>query len=67
MVVLFSLLSGLLFGTGLLVSGMANPAKVLGFLDITRAWILSGAGDGARGYRRAGNVLAGFPTQAARL
>ncbi|KGD84137.1 hypothetical protein C7434_2411 [Pantoea sp. PNA 14-12] len=38
MVVLFSLLSGLLFGTGLLVSGMANPAKVLGFLDITRAW-----------------------------
>lgn len=38
MAVLFSLLSGLLFGTGLIVSGMANPAKVLGFLDITRAW-----------------------------
>lgn len=38
MAVLFSLLSGLLFGTGLLVSGMANPAKVLAFLDISRTW-----------------------------
>ena len=26
---------GLLFGIGLLVSGMANPAKVLAFLDVT--------------------------------
>jgi uncharacterized membrane protein YedE/YeeE len=31
-------LSGLLFGAGLLLSGMANPAKVLGFLDVTGAW-----------------------------
>lgn len=29
---------GLLFGLGLIVSGMANPAKVLGFLDLTGAW-----------------------------
>ena len=29
---------GLLFGGGLIISGMANPAKVLGFLDITGAW-----------------------------
>ncbi|MFC6392218.1 YeeE/YedE family protein [Methylorubrum zatmanii] len=29
---------GLLFGFGLLVSGMANPAKVLAFLDITGRW-----------------------------
>lgn len=29
---------GLLFGLGLIVSGMANPAKVLGFLDVTGAW-----------------------------
>jgi hypothetical protein len=29
---------GLLFGLGLLLSGMANPAKVLGFLDLTGAW-----------------------------
>ncbi|KEY57939.1 DUF6691 family protein [Serratia sp. DD3] len=34
----FSLLAGLVFGIGLLVSGMANPAKVIGFLDITRVW-----------------------------
>lgn len=29
---------GLLFGLGLLVSGMANPAKVLAFLDVTGRW-----------------------------
>ena len=28
-----ALLLGLLFGFGLLLSGMANPAKVQGFLD----------------------------------
>lgn len=33
-----SLLSGLVFGLGLLISGMANPAKVLGFLDLAGAW-----------------------------
>lgn len=31
-------LAGLVFGFGLLVSGMANPAKVLGFLDLAGAW-----------------------------
>jgi uncharacterized protein len=30
--------SGLVFGLGLLVSGMANPDKVLSFLDIAGAW-----------------------------
>jgi uncharacterized protein len=34
----FSLVSGLLFGLGLIVSGMSNPAKVLGFLDLAGAW-----------------------------
>ncbi|MEO5700052.1 MAG: DUF6691 family protein [Casimicrobiaceae bacterium] len=29
---------GVVFGIGLLVSGMANPAKVLGFLDLAGAW-----------------------------
>jgi hypothetical protein len=29
---------GLLFGAGLLISGMTQPAKVLGFLDIFGAW-----------------------------
>ena len=31
-------LSGLVFGLGLLVSGMANPAKVLNFLDLAGRW-----------------------------
>jgi len=29
---------GLIFGFGLILAGMANPAKVLGFLDIAGAW-----------------------------
>ncbi len=29
---------GLLFGWGLLLAGMADPGKVLGFLDIAGAW-----------------------------
>ena len=31
-------LAGLVFGMGLIVSGMANPAKVLGFLDLAGHW-----------------------------
>lgn len=31
-------LVGLVFGWGLLISGMTDPGKVLGFLDITGAW-----------------------------
>ena len=31
-------LAGALFGLGLLISGMANPAKVLAFLDLRHAW-----------------------------
>ena len=38
MFVFTSLLAGLVFGLGLIVSGMANPAKVLGFLDLGGAW-----------------------------
>jgi len=30
--------AGFLFGIGLWVSGMANPRKVLGFLDVTGNW-----------------------------
>ncbi len=29
---------GLIFGLGLIISGMTNPAKVLGFLDLAGAW-----------------------------
>ncbi|AXF85479.1 hypothetical protein DTO96_101210 [Ephemeroptericola cinctiostellae] len=38
MKIVVSLLTGLMFGLGLIVAGMVNPAKVLGFLDITGAW-----------------------------
>ncbi|MDM4767166.1 DUF6691 family protein [Pelomonas sp. SE-A7] len=34
----FAFFSGLVFGLGLLASGMSNPAKVLGFLDLAGAW-----------------------------
>jgi hypothetical protein len=30
--------AGALFGAGLLVSGMTQPAKVIGFLDVARGW-----------------------------
>ncbi|WP_279357604.1 YeeE/YedE family protein [Methylobacterium indicum] len=33
-----ALLSGLLFGIGLAMSGMLDPARVRGFLDVTGAW-----------------------------
>ena len=31
-------ISGLLFGAGMIISGMADPSKVIGFLDITGDW-----------------------------
>lgn len=33
-----ALVAGLVFGTGLIVSGMVNPAKVLNFLDVAGQW-----------------------------
>ncbi len=38
MLVIFAFLCGLIFGVGLLISGMANPEKVLGFLNLSRPW-----------------------------
>ena len=38
MAIVIALVAGLLFGAGLIVSGMANPAKVLGFLDLFGQW-----------------------------
>ncbi|EPP21997.1 YeeE/YedE family protein [Vibrio fluvialis] len=35
---LTSLFAGLLFGLGMVISGMADPAKVLGFLDVVGDW-----------------------------
>jgi len=33
-----ALTAGTLFGLGLVVSGMSNPAKVIGFLDVAGSW-----------------------------
>jgi len=33
-----ALIAGLLFGAGLILSGMSNPAKVLAFLDVGGTW-----------------------------
>jgi uncharacterized membrane protein YedE/YeeE len=55
MAVLLSLLAGLVFGLGLIVSGMANPAKVLGFLDLAGAW------DPSLALVMAGAVAVGLP------
>jgi len=35
---IYALFAGLIFGLGLLVSGMANPEKVIGFLNIFGRW-----------------------------
>lgn len=38
MKLLISYLSGLIFGVGIAISGMANPAKVLNFFDVAGSW-----------------------------
>lgn len=45
---------GLLFGVGLLLSGMTDPGKVLGFLDLAGAW------DPSLALVMGGAVLVGF-------
>jgi len=37
-ILLTALLAGIIFGLGLCVSEMVNPARVIGFLDITGKW-----------------------------
>jgi uncharacterized membrane protein YedE/YeeE len=64
---------GLLFGLGLIVSRMADPAKVLGFLDLAGPWdpslalVMAGAvGVGSIGFfaiRRRAKSLLGLPMQ----
>ena len=34
----YALLSGLVFGLGLVLSGMTQPSKVIAFLDVSGAW-----------------------------
>jgi uncharacterized membrane protein YedE/YeeE len=38
MPMLTAFIAGLLFGSGLILSGMSNPAKVLAFLDLAGRW-----------------------------
>ncbi len=35
---IYGFLAGLIFGVGLVISGMSDPAKVLNFLDLAGAW-----------------------------
>lgn len=60
MSLVISALSGLIFGLGLILSGMANPSKVSAFLDLAGAWdpslalVMGGAvGVGLIGFARA--------------
>lgn len=36
--VVSALISGVLFGAGLVISGMTDPTKVIGFLDLLNGW-----------------------------
>jgi uncharacterized membrane protein YedE/YeeE len=47
-------IAGLIFGIGLVLSGMTNPAKVLGFLDLTGPW------DPSLAFVMAGAIVVGF-------
>lgn len=38
MKILSALIAGLTFGIGLIIAGMSNPTKVLGFLDVAGQW-----------------------------
>ncbi len=38
MQIFMALVAGLIFGLGLILSGMTNPAKVIGFLDLAGNW-----------------------------
>ena len=58
MKILFALWAGLLFGIGLILSEMTNPAKVLAFLDLAGAW------DPSLGIVMVGALLAAMPAYA---
>jgi len=38
MQIFIALLAGLIFGVGLIIAGMTDPSKVIGFLDIAGVW-----------------------------
>ena len=51
---LIALVSGLVFGLGLIASGMTDPGKVKGFLDLAGAW------DPSLGFVMAGAIAVGL-------
>ena len=51
---LTAFIAGLVFGVGLIISGMTDPGKVIGFLDIAGNW------DPSLAFVMAGAVLVGF-------
>ena len=52
---ILALFSGLIFGLGLTISSMTNPAKVIGFLDILGTW------DPSLGFVMGGAILIAAP------
>ena len=59
MKILLQFAIGLIFGFGLLLSGMSDPAKVLNFLDIAGVW--SGTWDPSLAFVMAGAIAVTFP------
>jgi uncharacterized membrane protein YedE/YeeE len=49
-----ALLAGLVFGIGLILSGMTDPGKVIGFLDVAGTW------DPSLAFVMGGAILVGF-------
>jgi len=54
MQIFMALVVGLLFGIGLILSGMTDPAKVIGFLDLAGNW------DPSLGFVMGGAILVGI-------
>jgi len=52
--IIMALLAGLIFGIGLIVSGMTDPSKVIGFLDLAGSW------DPSLGFVMGGAILVGL-------
>jgi uncharacterized membrane protein YedE/YeeE len=52
--IIMALLVGLLFGVGLIISGMTDPGKVIGFLDLAGNW------DPSLGFVMGGAILVGL-------
>jgi len=51
---LLALAAGLVFGAGLILSGMTDPGKVIGFLDVAGNW------DPSLAFVMAGAIVVGF-------